>query len=94
MKAIDDAYAQVVHWRPNLFKAPSVVYGKQFVAELTWLFNAFSLESDLEAITLRASMTLPSLIVQKSHDKSKIDEHTSCLQCRLSLCQKETYQPS
>ena len=33
-KAMDDAYAQVVHWRPNLFKVPSGACGKQFVAEL------------------------------------------------------------
>ena len=33
-KAIDSAYAQVVHWRPNLFKVPSGACGKQFVADL------------------------------------------------------------
>lgn len=37
MKAIYDTYA---HWRPNLFKIPSGACGKQFVAELTRLFNA------------------------------------------------------
>ena len=58
-KAIDDAYAQVVHWRPNLFKVPSGACGKQIVSELTRLFNAFALESDLEAIALKAAMTLP-----------------------------------
>ena len=30
-KAISEAYAQVVHWRPNLFKIPSGACGKQFV---------------------------------------------------------------
>ena len=34
MKAIDDAYAQVVHWRPNLFKVPSGACGKQFILNL------------------------------------------------------------
>ena len=57
-KAIASAYAQVVHWRPNLFKVPSGACGKQFVAELTRLFNAYALESDL---ALKAAMTLPSL---------------------------------
>ena len=58
MKAIDDAYSQVVHWRPNLFKIPSGACGKQFVVKLTRLFNAFALENDLESIALKAVMTL------------------------------------
>ena len=33
--AINEAYAPVVHWRPNLFKVPSGASGKQFVAEFT-----------------------------------------------------------
>ena len=87
-KAIDSAYAQVVHWRPNLFKVPSGACGKQFVAELTRLFNAFALESDLEAIALKAAMTLPSLMLQKPHAKSKTHEHISCLWRRLTLWEK------
>ena len=87
-KAIDSAYAQVVHWRPNLFKVPSGACGKQFVAELTRLFDAFAQESDLEAIALKAAMTLPSLTLQKPHAKSKTHEHISCLWRRLSLWEK------
>ena len=85
---IDDAYAQVVHWRPNLFKVPSGACGKQFVAELTRFFNAFASESDLEAIALKSAMTLPSLLLQKPHAKSKAHDHVSCLQHRLSLWEK------
>ena len=87
-KAIDSAYAQVVHWRPNLFKVPSGACGKQFVAELTRLFNAFAQESDLDAIALKAAMTLPSLMLQKPHAKSKTHEHISCLWRKLSLWEK------
>lgn len=79
MQAFDDAYSQVVHWRPNLFKIPSGACGKQFVVELTRLFNAFALESDSESIALKAAMTLPSLMLQKPHAKSKTKEHISCL---------------
>ena len=88
MKAIDDAYSQVVHWRPILFKIPSGACGKQFVVELTRLFNAFALENDLESIALKAAMALPSLMLQKPHVKSKTKEHISCLQRRLSLWEK------
>ena len=88
MKEIDDAYAQVVHWRPNLFTVPSGACGKKFIAELTRFFNAFAMESDLESIALKAAMTLPSLVLQKPHAKSKTREHASCLQRRLSLWEK------
>ena len=88
MKAIDDAYSQVVHWRPNLFKIPSGACGKQFVVEITRLFNAFALENDLESIALKAAMTLPSLMLQKPHVKSKTKEHISFLQRKLSLWEK------
>ena len=79
---------QVVYWRPNLFKVPSGACGKQFVAELARLFDAFAAESDIEAIALKAAMTLPSLMLQKPHAKSKIHDHISCLQCRLILWDK------
>ena len=76
-KAIDDAYAQVIHWRPNLFKIPSGACGKQLVTELTCLFNAFALDSEMESIALKAAMTLPALMLQKTHAKSKTRDHLS-----------------
>ena len=87
-KVIDDAYAQIIYWRPNLFKVPSGACGKHFVAEFTRLFNSFAMESDLEAVALKAAMTLPSLMLQKPHAKSKTHDHISCLQRRLSLWEK------
>ena len=88
MKLINEAYAQVVHWRPNLCKIPSGACGKQFVVELTHLFNAFAVESNLEAIALKAAMTLPSLMLQKPYAKSKTCDHISCLQRRLRFWEK------
>ena len=52
------------------------------------LFNSFATESDLEAIALKAAMTLPSLMLQKPHAKSKTHDHISSLQRRLSLWEK------
>ena len=75
-----------------MFKVPSGKCGKQFVGELTRLFNAFAMESDLESIALKAAMTLPSLMLQKPHAKSKTHDHISCLQCRLSLW--ESFEPT
>ena len=85
---IDDAYSQIVHWRSNLFKVPSGSSGKRFVAELSRLYEAFATESALECVALTAAMTLPALMLQKPHAKSKVQEHIACLQRRLSLWEK------
>ena len=85
---IDEAYSQIVHWRPNLFKVPSGSCGKQFVAELARLFEAFTTESALEPVALSAAMTLPALMLQKPHAKSKMHDHITCLRRRLSLWEK------
>ena len=76
---IDDAYSQIAHWKANLFKVPSGSIGKQFVAEIARLFEAFATESALEPVALKAAMTLPALLLQKPHAKSKVQEHIACL---------------
>ena len=86
--AIDGAYSEMVHWRPNLFKVPSGASGKCFVGELARLFGAFATESAFEAFALKAVMTLPALVLQKPHAKSKTQDHISCLQRRLVLWEK------
>ena len=63
--AIDNAYSQMVHWRPNLFKVPSGTSGKHLVAELARLFEAFAAESAFEAFAVKAAMTLPALVLQE-----------------------------
>ena len=59
--------------------------GKQFVTDVTCPFNGFTTECGLEAIALKATMTLPSLMLQRPHAKSKTHDHISCLWCRSSL---------
>ena len=83
--AINDAYNQIVHWKANLFRVPSGSNGKKFVSELARLFQAFADASALETTALKAAMTLPALVLQKPHAKSKVREHISCLERRLSL---------
>ena len=56
--------------------------------ELTRFFSAFAVESDLETIALKAAMTIPPLMLQKPHAKSKTHDHISCLQRRLGLWEK------
>ena len=64
-----EVYSQIVYWRPNLFKVPSGSCEKEFVAEQT----------EVEPLALTAAMTLPELMLQKPHAKSKVQEHIACL---------------
>ena len=83
--AINDAYNQIVYWKPNLFRVPSGSSGKKFVNELARFFQAFADASALENVALKAAVTLPALMLQKPHAKSKVREHISCLERRLAL---------
>ena len=82
--AVENAYNQAVHWRRNLFKVPLGKAGKQFVKELARLFQAFSDQTPLERIALKAAMLMPMLLFQKPHTTSKAKEHLQCLDRRLT----------
>ena len=84
--AIVDIYKIVVHWRRNIFRAPSGKAGKLVVRELTLLFQAYAEASTLESVAITAAMVLPSLILQKPHpSSSKAKEHIECIERRLKL---------
>ena len=84
---ISAAYAEVVHWRHNLFLTPSGKAGKLFTSELARLFRAYGEGSGLEPIALKAAMVMPALLLQKPHSSSKAREHVVCLQRRLDSWQ-------
>ena len=52
---ITRAYAEVAHWRRNLFTVPTGNIGKEFVRETTRLLDAFNQKSRLEPIAVYAS---------------------------------------
>ena len=83
--AIDNAYSWTVNWRQNLFKVPSGACGKRFVGELARLVEAFANKSAYKAFAIKAAMTLPAMVLQKTIAKSKTRDHISCLQRRLEL---------
>ena len=87
-EAINAAYMEIVHWRPNLFMLPSGSVGKCFVKELSSLFNAFSTSSAYEAFAITAAMSMPALLLQKPHAKSKARDHIAYLEKRLTLWKK------
>ena len=80
---IQTAYAEVVHWRQNLFKIPRGRSGKEFTAEMARLLAAFAEASALEDIAVKAAMTLPGLLLQKPSAQSKAKEHAEVLERRM-----------
>ena len=73
-------YAEVVHWKRNLFKVPSGKVGSSFVKELTRLIRAYADSSALESVALKAVMVMPHLLLQKSHRTSKTEDHITQLE--------------
>ena len=83
IRDIEKAYADVVHWRGNLFLIPSGSAGKDFVHEQARLFQACAEGTALETVAIMAAMTMPALLLQKPYNGSKAKEHSSCLRRRL-----------
>ena len=84
-QTINTYYEEVVHWKKNIFKIPSGNAGKAFVNELVRLLRAYSDDSAMEGIALKAVMTMPALLLQKPHTRSRAKEHTTHLDRRLHL---------
>ena len=59
--------------------------GKKFITECTKLINAWTTNSPLHKIALKALSVMPSLLLQKPNKKSKTKEHNECLKRRLNL---------
>ena len=51
---------------------------------MTKLFTAYVQQSSHEPFTIKAAMTMPALLLQKPHSKSKTKDHITCLTRRLS----------
>lgn len=84
IERIDNAYQQIVHWKPNLFKIPSGNSGSLFVSTLTSLISAYADGTALECIALKAAMSMPALLLQRPHHRSKNADHISLLRNRLA----------
>ena len=83
--AISSAYKEIVHWRRNIFMIPSGPSGKEFILEITTVLTAFVERYSLEPIALQAVMTMPALLLQKLHTRSKAKDHFHCLKLRLEV---------
>ena len=76
IQSLDEAYSEVVHWRPNFFSLPFGNAGKAFVLELTRLYKAFATNSALECVAMKAAIVLPILALQKP--SSSFEEKSAC----------------
>ena len=83
-ETIHNAYSEMVHWRRNVFLVPTGKVGKQFVKELTRLFNAYAQSSALESVALESIMVACGVLLQKPHEFSKSKDHVIALDRRLN----------
>ena len=74
VRSINAIYDEIVHWKQKNFKTPSGKAGRMFVQELTRLFTAYVESSMLESISLKAAMVMPTLLLQKPHQRSRLKE--------------------
>ena len=84
-RRIGTAYQEVTKWRRNVFNVPTGKAGTMVVNELSRLFCEYGSKSPMEKIAITAAMTIPHLMLQKPHAKSKSREHALCLERKLSL---------
>ena len=76
------AYTTTVHWRTNCF-IPRV--GKRFISELANMYLSIGTASALESVALKATIVLRHLLLQYPHKKSKMRDHTSCLERHVEV---------
>ena len=63
-------------------------FRQDIVAELARLFEAYATELPIKTFSIKAAMTMPTLLLQKPHAKSKTRDHITCLKRRLELWEK------
>ena len=84
---VSSAYEQVIHWKPNLFLPPSGATGTNFVRELARLLQAYSDNSSLECIALKAVTIMQHLLLQKPCFNCQAKNNAKYLKRRLELWQ-------
>ena len=81
----DSMYEEIVFFRKNLFLLPSGKAGKDYIEEMTRLINFWNNQSeDFSASSMKLLMCMPSILLQKTHARSKAKEHSETLARRLN----------
>ena len=77
---ITAAYDEAIHWQCNVFSVPVGKAGTKFVQELARLFQFLADCSVLEGFALKAAMLIPTLLLQKTHFKSRSKEDAQAVE--------------
>ena len=85
LSVLERIYAEIVHWRGNIFTVPLGATGKRFVLETTRLVQAFSDGGALESVALLALMVMPALLLQAPCRSAPHEERIKCLGRRMDL---------
>ena len=68
---IEAAYKEVNKWKRNVFHVPTGKAGTMVVSELSRILGEYGSKSPIEKIARSVAMTIPHLLLQKPHAKSK-----------------------
>ena len=85
--AINDAYAEAVHYRPNAFEVPNGSAGRAFVTQLSKYLLCFGNAGSFEGQALKVAMVFQQLLLQKPF-RSSSTAYAKCLQRRLDTWQQ------
>ena len=84
-KNLSQVYETVVFWRKNRFLLQSGKAVRKFIGEVSRLMSEWLYDSPLKDIAFKAIMVMPSLLLQKPSQKSKLKDHLRALERRLEL---------
>ena len=88
-RSIEDMYKKVIRFSPNnLFEILISNATKDLIREITYLINEYIASTHLNAIALTTIATLPHLLCQRTHKKSKTSDDIKALKRRLEIWKK------
>ena len=83
---IQGLYRKVIGFSPNnLFEIPTCNASKDLIKEITHLMNEYTSGTHIEEIALTTIATLPHLLCQGTHKKSKTTDDIKALKRRLEI---------
>ena len=73
--SIDTAYNEITTWRKNMFLVPYGKTGRDLIERLTKHINDSNNNTEMQHITLKATIVLQALGLQKLSRQSKAKDH-------------------
>ncbi|KAG1714378.1 Protein lifeguard 1 [Nymphon striatum] len=85
---ITQAYEKIVFWRKNQFELPKGKVGETFVKLITDWINKWIDKTEYRDVAFHAVFALPSLLLQRSNNKSTKQQNKEVLSRRLQMWQE------